>query len=188
MIQIYGTRSSRAFRCLWALEESALDYELVPVDWQNGDTRQPDFLALNPNGHVPVFQDGALTMVESLAINLHISDIAASTLSPIDPTERSKAIEWTLWAMGELEGPHDSANRRDTDVDDALRRQAFGVLNQHLGQTPYLIADRFSVADLNVASVLMRPKYMTHVPAFDHLDAWFKNCATRPALGRALAG
>lgn len=186
MIKLYGTRNSRAFRCLWALEESGLKYELVPVDWQSGETRQPEFLALNPNGHVPVFQDGELIMVESLAINLHISQIAASTLSLTDPLERSKAIEWSLWAMGELEGPHDSANRRDVDVDDALRLRAFSVLDEHLHQTAYLIADRFTVADLNVASVLMRPKYMPYLSRFTHLEAWFKSSAARPALSRAL--
>ncbi|MEL6416075.1 MAG: glutathione S-transferase N-terminal domain-containing protein, partial [Pseudomonadota bacterium] len=58
MIKLYGTRNSRAFRCIWALEECGVDYELVPVDWQSGETRTPEFLTINPNGHVPVFQDG----------------------------------------------------------------------------------------------------------------------------------
>lgn len=186
MIKLYGTRQSRAFRCLWALEECGLDYELVPVDWQTGETRTPEFSAINPNGHVPVFQDGDVTLVESLAINLHLSQITPSPFSPNSPDEQTGTVQWTIWAMGELEGQHDAANRRDEDVDDAQRHQVLSVLDQHLSQSPFLIADRFTIADLNVASVLMRPKYMSHVSTYEHLDDWFKRCAARPALARAL--
>ncbi|MEO1322858.1 MAG: glutathione S-transferase family protein [Pseudomonadota bacterium] len=186
MIKLYGTRLSRAFRCLWALEESGLDYELIEVDWQTGETRTSDFLALNPNGHVPVFEMDGLVLVESLAINLHISTLAQTPMSPSDAREQTQAIQWTVWAMGELEGPHDAANRQNVDVDAALRKEALEVLNGHLAEASYLIADRFTVADLNVASVLMRPKYMPYVEAFGHLDDWFRRCASRPALARAL--
>ena len=187
MIKLYGTRNSRAFRCLWALEECGVPYELVPIDWQTGETRTPEFLAINPNGHVPVLQDGDLILVESLAINLHIAQINPSSLSLDNPMETTKAIEWTTWAMGELEGPHDSANRSNSDVENKLRAQAMTVLDNHLDQTPYLISERFTMADLNVASVLMRPKYMPHLSGCDRLQDWFSRCASRPALAKALA-
>lgn len=187
MIKLYGTRNSRAFRCLWGLEESELEYELVPVDWQRGETRRPEFLALNPNGHVPVFQDGDQILVESLAINLHISQIQPTLISPQNALEQTRTTQWTIWAMAELEGPHDAANRRNADVADGQRHQALQVLDEYLQQVPYLAADRFTVADLNVASVLMRPKYMPHVSDHDRLSDWFQHCASRPALARALA-
>ncbi|MDJ0920988.1 MAG: glutathione S-transferase family protein [Henriciella sp.] len=186
MIKIYGTRDSRAFRCLWALEESGLAYELIPVDWRTRETRTPEFLALNPNGHVPVFEQDGLVLVESLAINLHISQLAPDALSAAGSVDQSHIIQWTIWAMGELEGPHDAANRGETDVDDELRQRALGVLDQHLEQSPYLVSEAFTVADLNVASVLMRPKYMPYVSNHKHVDAWFKRSATRPALAKAL--
>ena len=53
MIKIYGTRDSRAFRCLWALEESDLEYELVEVDWKTGESRTPEFLALTQTDTYP---------------------------------------------------------------------------------------------------------------------------------------
>ncbi|MEO1189258.1 MAG: glutathione S-transferase family protein [Pseudomonadota bacterium] len=186
MIKLYGTRDSRAFRCLWALEEGGLEHELVPVDWKTGATRTPEFLALNPNGHVPVFERDGLVLVESLAINLHISHLAPEALS-LGPVEaKSKVLEWTIWAMGELEGPHDAANKRDEDVPEVQRAQALSVLNAHLEGTPYLVSETFTVADLNVASVLMRPKYMPHIGGYAAAADWFKRCATRPALARAL--
>lgn len=186
MIKIYGTHQSRAFRCLWALEESGLAYQLVEVDWQKGETRQERFLALNPNGHVPVFEHEGLVLVESLAINLHISDLAKSEISPINTLERIMAVQWTIWAMGELEGPHDSANRQNDDVDEQVRKNALGVLSDHLANNDFLIAERFTIADLNVASVLMRPKYLPHLSEYPQLDAWFKTTAMRPTLGKAL--
>ncbi|MEM1036831.1 MAG: glutathione S-transferase [Pseudomonadota bacterium] len=186
MIKIYGTRDSRAFRCLWALEEAGLKYQLISVDWKTGETRTPEFLAKNPNGHVPVFEDNGLVLVESLAINLHISDVTQTSFALSTSSEKTLAKQWTIWAMGELEGPHDAANRQDTDVDGAIRTQAFGVLDQYLSDKSYLIADRFTVADLNVASVLMRPKYMPYINDYDHVGDWFKQTASRPALARAL--
>lgn len=188
MTKLYGTRNSRAFRCLWALEECGVPYELVPVDWQTGETRTPEFLAINPNGHVPVLQDGDLILVESLAINLHIAQNNGSPLSLDSPKETTKAIEWTTWAIGELEGPHDAANRSNSDVENDLRVRAMTVLDNHLDQTPNLISERFTVADLNVASVLMRPKYMPHLSNFDRLQDWFSRCASRPALAKAIKG
>ena len=88
--------------------------------------------------------------------------------------------------MGELEGPHDSANRRDVDVEEQLRQSALSTLDQHLAENPYLISERFTIADLNVASVLMRPKYMPYISNYDRVDSWFKRCAMRPALAQAL--
>ncbi|MEO1406821.1 MAG: glutathione S-transferase, partial [Pseudomonadota bacterium] len=168
MIKIYGTRQSRAFRCLWALEECQLPYELVEVDWQKGETRAPGFLALNPSGHVPVFEHDDLVLVESLSINLHISKLVKSDLSPMTALEWMMAVQWTVWAMGELEGPHDAANRLNTHVDDEVRKGALGVLDQHLAANQFLLGDRFTIADLNVASVLMRPRYLPHVPEYSH--------------------
>jgi len=186
MIKIYGTRGSRAFRCLWALEESDLKYELVEVDWKTGETRTPEFLALNPSGHVPVYERDGLVLVESLAINLHVCRSNHSAISASNPPEESLVLQWTIWAMGELEGPHDSANRRDVDVEHQLRHSALSSLDQHLSKNLYLISERFTVADLNVASVLMRPKYMPYLSNYDRVDSWFKRCATRPALTQAL--
>lgn len=186
MIRIYGTKDSRAFRCLWALEEAGLDYELVPIDFRTADTKTPEFLKLNPNGRVPVFEQDGFILVESLAINLHIASLVDTSLAPAAGFETSLAIQWTVWAMGELEGPHDAANRDNSDVDDELRTRTMKVLDNHLSRTSYLVSDHFTVADLNVASILMRPKYTPHLSRFDRVQDWFGRCASRPALAKAL--
>ena len=55
-LKIYGVPRSRAFRTLWMAKELGLDYDNVPVDFATGETRQPAYLAINPNGHVPAFE------------------------------------------------------------------------------------------------------------------------------------
>jgi len=73
MLKIYGVARSRAFRVLWMARELGLDYEHVKVDFASGETREPGFLALNPNGHVPVIDDAGFILWESMAINLYLA-------------------------------------------------------------------------------------------------------------------
>jgi len=74
MLKIYGTAMSRASRALWAAEELGLKYEHVPVGFADGGTRKPEYLKINPNGHVPALEDGAVTLCESIAINLYLAE------------------------------------------------------------------------------------------------------------------
>ncbi|MBF2099183.1 MAG: glutathione S-transferase, partial [Gloeomargaritaceae cyanobacterium C42_A2020_066] len=62
MLKLYGSARSRAAIVRWYLEELAIPYEFVQVDMQAGAHRQPEFLALNPMGKVPVAVDGACTV------------------------------------------------------------------------------------------------------------------------------
>ena len=71
-MKLYGISRSRAMRPLWMLEELGLPYEQVKVCFA-GDTRKPEFLRINPNGHIPVLQDGDLVLWESMAINLYLA-------------------------------------------------------------------------------------------------------------------
>ena len=73
MIKLYGTVMSRAGRAAWALEELGLKYEHVPISFQ-GDTRKPEYLKINPNGHIPAIDDDGLIVWESMAINLYLAE------------------------------------------------------------------------------------------------------------------
>jgi len=73
MLKIYGVARSRAFRVLWMAQELGLDYQHVKVDFASGETREPGFLALNPNGQVPVIDDDGFILWESMAINLYLA-------------------------------------------------------------------------------------------------------------------
>jgi glutathione S-transferase len=104
MLRLYGTPQTRTFRPLWMLEELGVPYELVKTDFANGDTRTPEFLALNPNGHVPVLADGELVLWESMAINLYLAEKhGEGTLWPAAAADRARAVQWSFWAMTECE-------------------------------------------------------------------------------------
>ncbi len=187
MITLYGTVYSRAFRCLWMLEEAGVAYELTSVDFAKGETRTPDYLTLNPNGHVPLLVDGDLKIWESLAINLHIAKRYAPSLWPQTADQESHLYMWSHWVMGEIEGPHDAANKAGAALDADALDGSLKALRQAVTETPYLLGAEFSVADLNVASVLLRPKTVDIVKADDALQNWFDRCTTRPALARVFA-
>ena len=104
MLRLYGTPQTRTFRPLWMLEELGIPYELVRADFANGDTRSPEFLKINPNGHVPALVDGDLALFESMAINLYLAEkYGRGTLWPASEADRARAVQWSFWVMTECE-------------------------------------------------------------------------------------
>ena len=168
------------------LEEAGLPYEHVLVDWAQGESRTPEFLAINPNGKIPVLTDGDLRLFESLAINYHIARHYAPALWVDDPREESVAIQWLAWGLAELEGPHDAANRDGSSVNVERLDVSLDVLRQTLSRQPYLLGDKFTVVDLNTAALLLRPQYRKFVRDDPQLCDWFSACTTREALDRAI--
>jgi glutathione S-transferase len=194
-LKIYGVARSRAARVLWMAKELKLDYEHIKIDFATGDTRRPEHLALNPNGHVPVIDDDGLILWESMAINLYLArKYDKSGLYPARLEDEARAWQWSFWGMTEVERPLLTAllnravypeSERDAAAADEAEKtlaQPLGVLDGVLGRTAYLVGDRFTVADLNVASILAwaRPAQID-VSAFPRVAEWLKNCAERPA-------
>ncbi|WP_368416089.1 glutathione S-transferase family protein [Falsiroseomonas sp.] len=191
MLKIHGLARSRAFRCIWTAEEAGLPYEVIPVAF--GPDLKVAVAAVNPNGKVPALQDGSLTLFESLAINLHIAGKAGAPLMPAGD-DGSRVLQWTLWAGTEAE-PAIMQWAYNTYIHPAEKRDAalakagaeavaprLAVLDQHLGGTGFLVGAGFTVADLNLASVL----YGAWMNGFDFgpypkVKAWLDACLTRPA-------
>ena len=198
-LKIYGVARSRAFRTLWMAKELGLDYEHVKVDFATGETRTPAHLALNPSGHVPVIDDDGVILWESMAINLYLAKkYDAGGLYPSRIEDEARAWQWSFWGMTEVERPVLTAlfnrailpeSQRDAGAADAAEKtlgQPFAVLEGVLGRTSYLLGGQFTVADLNVASILAwaRPAQIDF-SAFPKLAEWLKNCAERPAARTA---
>ena len=194
MIKLYGVPLSRAGRCLWMLEELGLPYENIPVHFATGDTRKPEYLKKNPNGHIPTLEDGDLVLFESMAINLYLARKYGKDLWPGTPEDEGRAWQWSFWGMTECEEPlltallhravYPEAQRDAAKADDAERRLAkpLAVLDGFLAGRKWLVGDAFGVADLNVASVLLwlRPARIDLSP-FPNAARWVGECASRPA-------
>ena len=196
-LRIYGIAKSRAFRNIWAATELGLPYEHVPIDFSGGpkSTKSAEFLAVNPMGQVPVIDDDGFVLWESMAINLYLAKKhGAGGLYPSRLEDEARAWQWSLWGMTEVERPVLTAmfnrailpeSQRDAAAADAAETalaQPFGVLEGVLGRTSHLLGDHFTVADLNVASILAwaRPAQIDF-SAFPKVAEWLKNCAERPA-------
>ena len=197
MIKLYGVPRSRALRSLWMLEELSLPYENVKIT-PASDTRTPEFLRLNPNGHVPVLQEDGLTLCESLAINLYLARKYDKGLWPRAVEDEGRVFQWSVWAMTELEEPIITALRnrvllppeqRDAQkAEEAAQRfvAPLKVLDGALAGKTYLLGDTFTVADLNVASVLMlAPLASLNLSSAASAQAWLGRCTSRPTLARA---
>jgi len=198
-LKIYGVARSRAFRTLWMAKELGLNYEHIKVDFATGETRTPEHLALNPNGHVPVIDDDGVILWESMAINLYLAKkYGRDGFYPPHLVDEARAWQWSFWGMTEIERPVLTAlfnrailpeNERDPAAADAAEKtlaQPLGVLDGALGHSSYLLGDKFTVADLNVSSILAwaRPAQIDF-SAFAKVAEWTRNCAERPAARAA---
>jgi glutathione S-transferase len=198
-LKIYGIPRSRAFRTLWLAKELGLDYENVMVDFAAGETRRMPYIAINPNGHVPAIDDDGFVLWESMAINLYLAKKhALGTLYPTGLQDEARTWQWSLWGMTEIErgvltAMFNRAILPEAERDAAAADQAekdlqhpLSVLNDAVTKTPYLIGNDFTVADLNVASVLSwaRPARIDFGP-FPKAADWLGRCALRPAAKAA---
>lgn len=193
MIKLYGSPMSRAGRCLWALEELGLPYEHVPLK-PSAETRSPEFLKINPNGHVPVLEDNGKIFWESLAINLYLAEkYGQGSLWPESVEDHGYCYQWSFWAMTEVE-PHliELVKNRVLMPSGQRTEEAARAAEDSLGAPSRILDDylkgrefmgkRFTIGDLNVASVYNLAFFgRVDLSAYRNLHAWLQRCLARPA-------
>jgi glutathione S-transferase len=197
MIKLYGIPASRAFRSLWAIEEVGAEYENVPVHFI-GDSKKPEYLKINPNGRIPALVDGNLTLFESMAINLYLARKYDGGLQPKTLEDEALAAQWSFWGMTELEPhlmkillnrimlPEDQRDPAEADAAAQALETPLRVLDDALAERTFLLGDAFTIADLNVASVLSLASFAGFdFSSFGRAKRWFDACMARPAVARA---
>jgi glutathione S-transferase len=175
-----------------------LELEEVALDLSKGEHKTPDYLALNPNGSVPLLVDGDFVLSESRAIMQYLASLRpASGLLPADERARAQVTRWQFWdashfspQVGTLAfqrvmkqrfgmGEPDAAK-----VDEALSNltRFVNVLNQHLQNRSYVVGEALTLADLTLASTLMYGEQAA-VPLDDapHVRAWFSRISALEA-------
>lgn len=196
-LKVYGQPQSRAVRALWMVEELGVPYEHIPTKFAT-EAKTPEYLQINPNGRIPCIDDDGFRVWESMAINLYLAKRFGGPLAPSDLHEDATATQWSFWVMTEVEktllqalfhttgmmGAEKSADLAAACLSQLER--PFRVLNQELEGKEYLMGGRFTVADLNVASVLLWSAMVrADLSAYPALQAWLARCTGRPALARA---
>jgi glutathione S-transferase len=191
MLTIYGVYRSRATRNIWLATELGIPFKHVPVTQPYRPhaaplhSRSPEFLDINPNGHVPSIDDDGLIMHESLAINLYLAKKHGGPLAPANVTEDGLMTMWSIWAITEVEGKALEVMRDPKGATTALDglKAPFKVLDDALGKSPWLVGGRFTVADINVAECVRYASAATGL--FDgapHVKKWLATCQARPAF------
>jgi glutathione S-transferase len=176
------------------LKELEIPFGHVPTNFLDGSTRSPEYLRINPNGRVPALQDGELKLFESLAINLYLAKKYGGSLAPADLREEALMTQWTLWVTTEIEKPLllAAANtflfadnmRNEEEARAAMQKldRPLRVLDAHLRDAPYLLGERFTVADLNVSSVMaLVPLSNIDLAPWPRVRDWLSRCLERPA-------
>ena len=197
MLQLYGNPRSRAMRCLWMLEETGQPYQLVEKRLRPDDLQSAEYLRLNPNARIPTLVDGNLVLWESMAINLYLAQKYEGPVQCASAEVLGLAVQWSFWAMLEIEHLllHLLEHRvllaeyaRDASAverNELLLKKPLTILNGALAGRFYLAGDGFTVADLNVAGILMWAKFARmDLSAYPELARWLDACMARPAYLR----
>jgi glutathione S-transferase len=183
------------------LEELGAPYENVPVSFA-GDAQKPDYLARNPNGRIPTLEDDdGLVVWESMAINLHLAEKYDRGFRPKSIAERAHVVQWSFWGMTEIEPglievflhrvmlPEAQRDAALADAGEQKLQRPLAVLDRTLAGRSWLLGDRFTAADLNVASVLgVALISRVDLAKYPNVQRWLAACMQRPAAQKVFGG
>lgn len=199
MITLYGIEWSRAKYVLFTLAELGLDFRHVRINPFEKEKNAPEYLKLNPMAQVPTLVDGDLVLTEAMAINFYLSRKYGAGELWVDRLEDEAQIyKWSLFAATQME---------TACVDLILHRKVFDtkvsnpdviqaaekklmkpleVLNNYLAGKDFLVAGKFTVADINLAGVL---SYALggefDFSPYNHVARYLDAILSRPACKKA---
>ncbi|HEY1551920.1 MAG TPA: glutathione S-transferase family protein [Kofleriaceae bacterium] len=175
----------RDYRVRWALEEAGLPYQVKPITF--ADQATAEYRAMQPFGQVPALIDGDIELFESGAIVLHIAD-RSPALMPEAASDRARVTAWIFAALNSLEpfvlaysmtkgeaAWEQIASKRLRSLADVLRDREF------------LVGNRFTAADLMVASVLRINSGTEIIEREPVVTAFVARCTARPSFQKAIA-
>lgn len=187
----------RDLRVRWALEEAGVPYEehlIGPDEQKSGRYR-----ALQPFGQVPVLEEDGEALFESGAIVLHIAE-RSPALMPGEVRDRDRVRTWSLAALNTIEplittlALIEMQPRSAREATKSLVEQVGGFVSirldslvNFLGDSEYLIANRFTAADLIMTTVLRELRSMDFLVTRPTLDAYLRRIEERLAFQNALA-
>jgi len=198
MIDLYTAPTPNGWKASITLEELALPYEVHVINLLAGDQKQPDYLALNPNGRIPTIVDreaGNFPVFESGAIMIYLAE-KTGKLMPLDALGHSRVIQWLMFQMGGIGPMMGQANVFYRYFPEKLpaaieryqneSRRLFEVLDRRLGESEWL-AGAYSIADIANWSWVRTHKWSgVPIDGLDHLARWMGQMAARPACQRGV--
>lgn len=203
MIDLHYWTTPNGHKISIFLEETGLDYRIVPVHIGRGEQFGPAFLRIAPNNRIPAIVDHApagggapVSVFESGAILLYLAD-KTGQLIPQDLRGRTDALQWLFWQMAGL-GPmagqnghfnHAAPEKLPYAIDRYVRETArlYAVLDRQLA-TREFIAGTYSIADIaSYPWIVGHVRQQQRLEDFPNLQRWFERIRARPAVQRAYA-
>lgn len=197
MLKIWGRSNSiNVQKVMWTVGELGLKYERIDAGGAFGRNRDPEYLALNPNGLVPTIEDGREVVWESNTIVRYLaSRYGDDTLWPAEPARRADSERWMDWQLGTLQGAigpmfmgliRTPPEQRDMAAIEASRvnfAELMKILDAHLASRLFVGGPVFTVGDIPIGCIvhrwyalpIQRPKYL-------NLEAYYARLKQRPAF------
>lgn len=202
MLKIWGRKnSSNVQKVMWTVGELDLAHRHIDAGGAFGGNREPDYLALNPNGLVPLIQDGDFTLWESNAIVRYLAGkYGAGTLMPGDAGSRARAEQWMDWQLsivnpvmvttywGLVRTPPEQRDHAAIDAAKNKYTEAMTILDTQLGKTGFVAGGAFSMGDIPLAIMARRYLFLfPGHPALPNLERWYAAIEQRPAYREQVA-
>ncbi|WP_028221079.1 glutathione S-transferase family protein [Paraburkholderia oxyphila] len=196
MYHVHAFSTPNSIKALIALEELSVNYELHPVNVRKGEQQSEAYLALNPNGKVPVLVDDHFVLTESAAILVYLAE-QHGRLLPQEPPARARVFEQLFIhasglspAFGQAgyflktakEGNAHAIERFTTEAKRQLKLLD-GVLASHR----FVAGDAYSIADIAHFGWIWRRSYPElDLAGLRNVARWYEDVLARPAVARAI--
>ncbi|AUH51761.1 glutathione S-transferase [Chromobacterium sp. ATCC 53434] len=183
--------SGHSHRARLMLALLGLEYEAIPVNLAAGEHKQPDFLALNRFGQIPVLVDGDEVIADSNAILVYLARrYGHGDWLPSDPVREARVQRWLSVAAGPLAfGPAQARLHKwrgvplDYELAVGRAKALFQVMEQELAERPFLAGDAATIADVALYT------YTAHAPEgeiplepYPHVRAWLARVEALPGF------
>ncbi len=206
MLDLYAANTPNGQKISIALEELGLEYRLHKLNLGQRDQKQPEYLAINPNGRIPTLvdndndgiagNDDGFAVFESGAILIYLAE-KTNKLMPVDPKGRSLVMQWLMFQMSGLgpmmgqagwflrSAPEPMPLAIDRYQQETLR--LYGVLETRLKESNYLAGNTFSIADISTWTWARKAKYAEVDDSdFPHVRRWIDLIGSRVGVVRGL--
>ncbi len=193
MIQLYGYElSGNSYKVKLLLALLGLEFEWIKVDLGKGAHKQPEFLALNPFGQVPVLVDGETTLADAQAILVYLArQYGGDRWLPLEPEPLSRIIRWLAIAASDIRQGPESARlyylfkATSISLERATQKAEFILtqLDAHLASQEWLELGHPTIADVAVFPyVALAPDGQIDLAPYPHVLAWIERVKHLPGF------
>lgn len=195
MIELFAYSTPNSIKPMILLEELGVAYTLTGVNIKKGEQKAAEFLALNPNGKVPVLRAGGQVITESAAIMIFLAE-KYQRFVPTAPADRIQMFEWIFFhasALGPSFGQAGFFKKMAPEklpiaIDrfDAEAKRTLRVLDQYLAKREFL-AGEYSIADMvNFGWIWRREFAEVTLDGLPNIQRWYSAIDKRPAVMAAI--